>query len=185
MRKICGRLSGFCHPRPLERSRSRNSDSPSCEPRFRHIARAIHGRGNSDDNGDFSRFAQLASHIKGVSSPVDSNVGLLTSAFQVSFDCAPRSFELSRLLTNIAGAGILAAPPMVEHTWDMMNPVGSLADTQEKIVDLVSRQTAIGIPQPLAQGRGAKKSCDTNNCTRKRNLATSPVSVWVSQSRPP
>ena len=84
----------------------------------------------------FLRFAQLASHIKGVGSPVDSNVGLLTSAFQVSFDCAPRSFELSWLLTNIAGAGILAAPPMVEHAWDMMNSVGSLADTQEEIVIL-------------------------------------------------
>jgi hypothetical protein len=71
-----------------------------------------------------------------VGSPVDSNVGLLTSALQVSLDCAPRGFELFWLLTNIAGAGILAAPPMVEHAWNMMNSVGPLADTQEKIVIL-------------------------------------------------
>ena len=89
-----------------------------------------------NDNGDFFGFAQLASHIKCVGPPVDGNVGLLAAAFQVSFNCAPRGFELSWLLTNIARAGILAAPPMVEHAWNMMNSVGSLGDTQEKIVIL-------------------------------------------------
>src|SRR4029077_4257147 len=79
-----------------------------------------------NDNGDFLGFAQLAPHIKRVGSPVDSNVCLRTLAFQVSFDCAPRSFELSRFLANIARAGIFAAPPVVEHAWNMMNSVSSL-----------------------------------------------------------
>ena len=96
----------------------------------------LRAAGTRNDNGDFSGFEQLASDIKGVGAPVHGNMGQLASAFQVSFNCAPRGFELSWFLTNIARAGIFAPPPMVEHAWNMMNSVGSLADTQEKIVIL-------------------------------------------------
>jgi len=69
--------------------------------------------GTRNDDGNFSRFEQLASDTKGVGAPVHGNMRGLAAASQVSFNCAPRSFELSRFLANVARAGILAPPPMV------------------------------------------------------------------------
>ena len=103
---------------------------------FDELLERLRAVGTRHDHGNFSGFEQLASDTKGVGAPVHGNMRGLVAAFQVSFDCAPRSFELSWFLTNIAGAGILAAPPMVEHAWDMMNSVSSLGNTQEKIVIL-------------------------------------------------
>ncbi len=69
--------------------------------------------GTRNDDGNFSGFEQLASDTKGVGAPVHGNMRGLAAAFQVSFNCAPRSFELSRFLANVARAGIFAPPPMV------------------------------------------------------------------------
>src|SRR4029077_2291350 len=136
MRKICGRRSDFVTLAHFNDHDLVTRIACRANHAFDTSLERLRAAVTRNDNGDLFGFAQLASHIKRVGSPVDSNMGLLTSALQVSFDCAPRGFELSWLLTNIAGAGILAAPPVVEHARDMMNLVSSLGNTQEKIVIL-------------------------------------------------
>src|SRR3954447_24139880 len=66
-----------------------------------------------NDHRNFSGFQQLASDTKGVGAPVHGDMRGLAAAFQVSLNCVPRSFELSWFLANVAGAGILAAAPVV------------------------------------------------------------------------
>jgi len=92
MRRICGGLSNFVALVHLNDHDFVIRIACSANHTFQTSLERPRAAETRNDNRDFSGFAQLASHIECMSPPVHGNVGLLTSPFQVRFNCAPRSF---------------------------------------------------------------------------------------------
>src|SRR5262249_51010442 len=113
MREICGSLSDLVALAHLNDHDLVIRIACPASHAFETSLKRLPAAETRDHNGDFFRFAQLASHIKRVAPPGNGNARLLTVPFQMSFNRAPRSFELSRFLANVARAGTFAPPPMV------------------------------------------------------------------------
>ena len=60
----------------------------------------------------------------------------LAAMLQMIFNGVPRRIELSTFLSNTDRAGVGATPPMIQHPRNMMNPIGLLGNTKEKVVIL-------------------------------------------------
>jgi hypothetical protein len=68
--------------------------------------------------------------------PIDGDVTLDALSPEVLVNGVPSGLELPRFLPKATRARDCASPPMVQHPWNVMNPIGPLDGAEEEIVIL-------------------------------------------------
>src|ERR1700726_1631873 len=96
----------------------------------------LHAITRRNNDGNFLCLGKFPLYPISVRGPVDGDVTLDALSPEVLVNGAPSGFELPRFLPKATRAGACAAPPMVEHPRNVMNPIGLLDGAEEEIVIL-------------------------------------------------